>query len=91
MEPSRVRLLPEGLCRLYLVPARPAPSCGICGEAFGRHDRLAVHLRCERCGLEFSSACYWTRVASLREAVAFEIATDAELDTHLFLCRGCRS
>ena len=89
--PPHLRLLPSGFARLSLVPSWPSMRCGICGEPFNRHDE-SLRYACQRCGSEFAWACYWAGAASVREAVTFEVATtEAELEAHFFLCRGCRS
>jgi hypothetical protein len=85
-----LKLLPAWRIRQYLVPMRPSPTCGICGEPFNRHDaRFACD--CGRCGLEFAWECYWDRVASAPEKAFAEVATEDELHAYIFLCRNCRS
>jgi hypothetical protein len=87
----RLTLLPEGLAHQYIVPPRPSTRCSICRRPYRRHGKRSIVMWCGNCGVEFSDVCYLSRVASVSERVALEVATEDELTPYLWLCQGCRS
>jgi ribosomal protein L37AE/L43A len=90
---ARLILLPEGLAHQYLVRARPSSRCSVCRRSYRRHGTRSLVMRCNHCGVEFSDVCYLSRVASVRERVALEVATEDEFTRtpYIRLCPGCRS